>query len=63
MITFKLRQQTTMRLLLLLSTLFTHAQAQNASMPPAYSIPTIDLSEEINRQVIIDREKGQYLGH
>lgn len=63
MITFKLRKQTTTRLLLLLSTLFTHAQAQNAAMPPAYSIPTIDLSEEINRQVIIDREKGQYLGH
>ena len=61
--TFKLRKQTSTRLLLLLSTLFTHAQAQNAAMPATYSIPTIDLSEEINRQVIIDREKGQYLGH
>ncbi len=28
-----------------------------------YSIPTIDLSAEQERQVIVDREKGQYLGH
>ncbi len=28
-----------------------------------YSIPTIDLSKETQRQVIVDREPGQYLGH
>ena len=28
-----------------------------------YSIPVIDLAAETNRQVIVDREKGQYLGH
>lgn len=28
-----------------------------------YSIPTIDLDAESERQVIVDREKGQYLGH
>jgi len=28
-----------------------------------YTIPTIDLSEQKHRQVIVDREKGQYLGH
>ncbi|MGI5818476.1 MAG: sialidase family protein [Armatimonadota bacterium] len=28
-----------------------------------YSIPTIDLNDEPGRQVIVDREPGQYLGH
>ena len=28
-----------------------------------YTIPTIDLAYETNRQVIVDREAGQYLGH
>mgnify|MGYP003948661831 CR=1 FL=1 len=28
-----------------------------------YSIPTLDLAAEKNRQVIVDREEGQYLGH
>ncbi|MAT14552.1 MAG: glycosyl hydrolase [Planctomyces sp.] len=28
-----------------------------------YSIPIIDLSGETDRQVIVDREEGQYLGH
>ncbi|MAE76562.1 MAG: glycosyl hydrolase [Planctomycetes bacterium] len=28
-----------------------------------YSIPVIDLASETHRQVIIDREEGQYLGH
>jgi len=28
-----------------------------------YSIPLIDLAEQKERQVIVDREKGQYLGH
>src|SRR5512134_3941565 len=31
--------------------------------PRGYSIPTIDLTGETNRQVIVDREPGQYLGH
>ena len=30
---------------------------------PSYSIPTLDLSVQKHRQVIVDREKGQYLGH
>ncbi len=29
----------------------------------AYTIPLIDLSEQKQRQVIVDQEKGQYLGH
>jgi hypothetical protein len=28
-----------------------------------YSIPLIDLADETHRQVIVDREPGQYLGH
>lgn len=28
-----------------------------------YSIPTLDLSSQSHRQIIVDREKGQYLGH
>src|SRR5262245_47307541 len=31
--------------------------------PRGYSIPLIDLAAETNRQVIVDREPGQYLGH
>jgi len=31
--------------------------------PRGYSIPTIDLAGQKHRQVIVDREPGQYLGH
>ena len=35
--------------------------------PPAvqagYSIPLIDLASQKERQTVVDREKGQYLGH
>ena len=34
-----------------------------ATMPKSYGIPIIDLSKETHRQVIVDREPGQYLGH
>ena len=34
-----------------------------ASPPRGYSIPLLDLAEESHRQVIVDREPGQYLGH
>jgi hypothetical protein len=30
---------------------------------PYLSIPVIDLDKEISRQVVVDREEGQYLGH
>jgi len=30
---------------------------------PYLSIPIIDLDKETSRQVIVDREDGQYLGH
>ena len=31
--------------------------------PPGYTIPVIDLADETHRQVVVDREEGQYLGH
>ena len=31
--------------------------------PKKYTIPIIDISDETRRQVIIDKEDGQYLGH
>lgn len=40
------------------------ASATLADAPPrGYSIPLIDLANETHRQVIVDREPGQYLGH
>jgi hypothetical protein len=30
---------------------------------PGYTIPIIDLSRQTGRQVVVDREAGQYLGH
>jgi hypothetical protein len=32
-------------------------------MPRGYTIPLIDLADQTGRQVIVDREPGQYLGH
>lgn len=34
-----------------------------SKMSPGYTIPTVDISGERDRQVIVDREPGQYLGH
>ncbi|MDH4197372.1 MAG: hypothetical protein OEW05_08205, partial [Candidatus Aminicenantes bacterium] len=31
--------------------------------PRGYSIPLIDLAAQTGRQVVVDREAGQYLGH
>ncbi len=33
------------------------------AQPRGYSIPFIDLASETQRQVLVDREPGQYLGH
>jgi hypothetical protein len=32
-------------------------------LAPGYTIPTVDITGDKERQVIVDREKGQYLGH
>lgn len=37
--------------------------AQEGAPSPGYSIPTLDLSTDTKRQVVVDREAGQYLGH
>ena len=37
--------------------------SQEKNPKPYLSIPVIDLNEETSRQVIVDREDGQYLGH
>lgn len=34
-----------------------------AQQPKGFSIPLIDLAGETQRQVVVDREPGQYLGH
>src|SRR5512145_1143796 len=39
------------------------ATAQPAAPPRGYSIPAIDLAADTARQVVVDREPGQYLGH
>jgi len=38
-------------------------EAKESRMSRGYSIPLVDLDKDKDRQVIIDREKGQYLGH
>ncbi|MHC4996770.1 MAG: hypothetical protein ACYTGQ_17155, partial [Planctomycetota bacterium] len=35
----------------------------SAGMPRGYSIPIVDLDDDTVRQVVVDREPGQYLGH
>jgi hypothetical protein len=35
----------------------------SAAPPRGYTIPLLDLSDQIDRQVVVDREDGQYLGH
>ena len=34
-----------------------------AQQPHSYTIPIVDISNEPHRQIIVDRERGQYLGH
>jgi len=36
---------------------------QLAALPRGYSIPLVDLADQKHRQVIVDRQPGQYLGH
>ncbi|MFN0087884.1 MAG: sialidase family protein [Blastocatellia bacterium] len=37
--------------------------AVQSGMPRGYTIPVIDLGSETKRQVVVDHEPGQYLGH
>ena len=36
---------------------------EKTAQPRGYSIPLIDLAGESHRQVVVDKELGQYLGH
>jgi hypothetical protein len=49
--------------LLLLPVFLAHPQDKETPLPRAYSIPTLDLASQTHRQIIVDREPGQYLGH
>ncbi len=49
--------------LLLTCLLGAPAFAAEEPLPPGYTVPVVDLSAETDRQVIVDREAGQYLGH
>jgi len=42
---------------------FVSTAAAQDKQPRGYSIPLLDLAEQKERQIIVDREKGQYLGH
>ena len=59
--------KTTSAILLLLFAAVVSAQdAEQTELPAVkrgYSIPLVDLNEDSDRQIIVDREKGQYLGH
>jgi len=37
--------------------------SEQEPLSPGYTIPVVDISAERERQVVIDREAGQYLGH
>lgn len=39
------------------------AEQETSAPPPGYTIPVVDIADQTDRQVIVDREKGQYLGH
>ncbi len=44
-------------------TVFPSPSYDRADPPRGYNIPQIDLEDEEDRQVLVDREPGQYLGH
>ncbi len=52
-----------MRVIVVVLLTVLHCHAQDEAPPRGYSIPTVDLSADSHRQVIVDREPGQYLGH
>ena len=40
-----------------------HTTPFDPPLARGYTIPTIDLADDASRQVVVDREPGQYLGH
>ena len=49
--------------LAVLSICFATSATAADPLPAAYTIPTLDLANQKQRQVVVDREPGQYLGH
>ena len=39
------------------------APAEGAAVRRGFTIPLIDLADETHRQVVVDKQEGQYLGH
>ena len=37
--------------------------AEPAPLPPSYTIPLVDLAQEPERVIVVDREPGKYIGH
>ena len=46
-----------------MDTTLTPPKGLKTKLAPGYTIPIVDISAEKERQVIVDREAGQYLGH
>lgn len=44
-------------------TVLTPPKGLKTKLEPGYTIPIVDISGESQRQVVVDREPGQYLGH
>ncbi len=55
--------QISKRLIIALNILGAFSITASEPQPRNYTIPTLDLSDQTHRQVVVDREKGQYLGH
>ncbi len=55
----------TVMTLSLLSACTTIAQEETpgSTLRPDYTVPIVDISKDTDRQILIDREEGQYLGH
>ena len=34
-----------------------------STIPPDYTVPTTDLAHQVHKQIVVDKEEGQYLGH
>jgi len=47
----------------LIGLVVTVGRAAEPGKPRGYSIPIVDLDGHAHRQVVVDKEKGQYLGH
>jgi hypothetical protein len=60
-----MKEGTMLHLFLMLSGLVTPpvTAAPEPAMPRGYSIPIVDLDNDADRHVTVDREAGQYLGH